>query len=103
VECLHRAQKRSIFIESCRLWRHRKMRVQVAVYLHPDTKKWLEVYGNRLGMTQSEVALALIEREQEVGWLQWALKAPDPAQKAHRTLKGPGSRLPRRFDSPPTP
>jgi hypothetical protein len=79
------------------------MRVQVAVYLHPDTKKWLEIYGKRFGMTQSEIARALIEREQEVGWLQWALKAPDPAQRTPRALKRPRNRLPRRFNSPPTP
>jgi hypothetical protein len=79
------------------------MRVQVAVYLHPDTKKWLKKYGRRFGMTQSEVARALIEREQEVGWLRWALNAPDPAQKAHGPVKGPRSRLPRRFNQPPSP
>lgn len=80
------------------------MRVQVAVYLHPNTKKWLEVYGKRFGMTQSEVARALIEREQEVGWLQWALKTPDPSQtKAHASMKRPRNPLPRRFDQPPKP
>jgi hypothetical protein len=79
------------------------MRVQVAVYLHPDTKKWLEIYGKRFGMTQSEVARALIEREQEVRWLQWALNTPDPAQKAHGPLKGARNRLPRRFNYPPSP
>jgi hypothetical protein len=78
------------------------MRVQVAVYLHRDTKKWLESYGKRFGMTQSEVARALIEREQEVRWLRWALKAPDPAQKSHGPLKRRGNRLPRRFDRPPS-
>jgi hypothetical protein len=80
------------------------MRVQVAVYLHRDTKKWLADYGKRLGMTQSEIARALVEREQEVGWLRWALKVPDPAQeKAHRPLKGPRNRLPRRIGQPPRP
>lgn len=79
------------------------MRVQVAVYLHPDTKKWLEVYGKRFGMTQSEIARALIEREQEVRWLRWALNAPDPARKAHSPMKRRGNRLPRRFDKPPKP
>lgn len=79
------------------------MRVQVAVYLHRDTKKWLANYGKRLGMTQSEIARALIEREQEVGWLRWALKAPDPAQKtAYRPMKVPRNRLPRRFSRPPS-
>ena len=38
------------------------MRTQVAVYLHPDTKRWLKQYGNKFGMTQSEVARALVER-----------------------------------------
>jgi hypothetical protein len=79
------------------------MRVQVAVYLHPDTKKWLEIYGKRFGMTQSEVARALIEREQEVGWLRWALKASDPAQKAHAPMKPRRNPLPRRFYQPPKP
>jgi hypothetical protein len=79
------------------------MRVQVAVYLHPDTKKWLEAYGRKFGMTQSEVSRALIEREQEIGWLRWALNAPDPSQKAHLPMKGPRNRLPRRFDRPPRP
>jgi hypothetical protein len=79
------------------------MRVQVAVYLHPDTKKWLEIYGRRFGMTQSEVARALIEREQEVGWLGWALKTPDPAQKAQAPMRRRRNRLPRRFNRPPRP
>jgi hypothetical protein len=79
------------------------MRVQVAVYLHRNTKKWLKDYAGRHGLTQSEVARALIEREQEVGWLRWALKVPDPAQKAHGALKGPRNRLPRRFYQPPSP
>jgi hypothetical protein len=79
------------------------MRTQVAVYLHPDTKKWLENYGKRLRLTQSEVARALIEREQEVGWLRWALNAPDPAQKAHLLMKKRRNRLPRRFHQPPSP
>ena len=30
------------------------MRIQVAVYLHRDTKKWFADYGKRLRMTQSE-------------------------------------------------
>lgn len=79
------------------------MRVQVAVYLHPDTKKWLEMYGSKFGMTQSEVARALIEREQEIGWLRWALNAPDPSRKAYSPMKRPRNRLPRRFNKPPRP
>jgi hypothetical protein len=79
------------------------MRIQVAVYLHRDTKKWLREYGRRLRLTQSEVARALIEREQEVGWLLWARKVPDPAQKAHGALKGRRNRLPKRFNQPPSP
>jgi hypothetical protein len=78
------------------------MRAQVAVYLHRDTKKWLAKYGKRLRMTQSEIARALVEREQEIGWLQWALKVRDPAQKeAHMPLKRPRNRLPRRIKQPP--
>ena len=77
------------------------MRVQVAVYLHGDTKKWLRNYSKRLGMTQTEVARALIEREQEVRWLRWALKAPDPSRKATASLKGPRNPLPRRINQPP--
>lgn len=79
------------------------MRIQVAVYLHRDSKKWLGNYAKRLGMTQSEVARALIEREQEIGWLEWALRAPDPAQKAHPPMKRRQKRLPRRFNQPPNP
>jgi hypothetical protein len=79
------------------------MRVQVAVYLHPDTKKWLETYGKRFGMTQSEVARALIEREQEIGWLRWALKTPDPAQKGQAPMRRRRNRLTRRFNRPPSP
>lgn len=79
------------------------MRTQVAVYLHPDTKKWLAGYGKRFGMTQSEVARALIEREQEVGWLQWAFEASDPAQKPHEPMKQRRNPLPRRFKQPPKP
>lgn len=77
------------------------MRPQVAVYLHRDTKKWLSAYAKKFGMTQSEVARALIEREQEVGWLKWALSAPDPTQGKHLQLKSPRNRLPRRFHRPP--
>jgi hypothetical protein len=79
------------------------MRVQVAVYLHRDTKNWLREYGKRLGISQSEVARALIEREQSVRWLLWARKIPDPAQKPHGVLKGPRNPLPRRFNRPPNP
>jgi hypothetical protein len=79
------------------------MRIQVAVYLHRDTKKWLGKYGKRFGMTQSEVARALIEREQEVGWLRWALATPDPARKAHDPMKQRRNRLPKRFYKPPSP
>jgi hypothetical protein len=79
------------------------MRTQVAVYLHPDTKKWLETYGKRFGMTQSEVARALIEREQEVRWLRWALNTPDPARKGQAPMKRHRNRLPRRFNQPPKP
>lgn len=77
------------------------MRPQVAVYLHRDTKKWLAAYAKRLDMTQSEVARMLIEREQQIGWLKWALSAPDPAQGNHPQLKRPRNRLPPRLRKPP--
>jgi hypothetical protein len=54
-------------------------------------------------MTQSEVARALIEREQEVRWLRWALKTPDPAQKVQAPMRPQRNRLPRRFHRPPSP
>ena len=77
------------------------MRAQVAVYLHPDTKQWLKRYGKKLGMTQSEVARALIEREQQIGWLRWALQAPDPARATTKALKPRQDALPPRFRTPP--
>ncbi|WP_158231343.1 hypothetical protein [Bradyrhizobium sp. C9] len=77
------------------------MRIQVAVYLHRDSKKWLASYARNLGLTQTEVARALIEREQEVGWLKWALKTADPAQRAPQPMKKPAGRLPKRFHQVP--
>ena len=79
------------------------MRTQVAVYLHKDSKKLLANYAKRFGMTQSEIARALIEREQEVCWLDWALRAPDPAQKPYAPMKRRRNRLPPRFRQPPRP
>jgi len=77
------------------------MRAQVAVYLHSDTKRWLKEYGKKFGMTQSEVARALVEREQQVKWLQWALQTPDPARAAGRSMKPRQKALPSRFHKPP--
>ena len=77
------------------------MRAQVAVYLHPDTKGWLKRYGRKFGMTQSEVARALVEREQQIKWLQWALQTSDPARAASRGLKRRKDALPPRFHTPP--
>jgi hypothetical protein len=79
------------------------MRTQVAVYLHSDTKKWLKLYGNKFGLTQSEVARALIEREQQIKWLQWALGTPDPARAKSRPMKPFKTALPPRFRNPPKP
>jgi hypothetical protein len=79
------------------------MRTQVAVYLYPDTKKWLKRYGKKFGMTQSEVVRALVEREQQVKWLQWALRAPDPARGTSKTMKPRRNALPPRFRKPPKP
>jgi hypothetical protein len=79
------------------------MRAQVAVYLHPDTKRRLKRYGQKFGMTQSEVARALVEREQQIKWLQWALRAPDPARAASSTLEPRQKALPFRFHRPPKP
>jgi hypothetical protein len=79
------------------------MRAQVAVYLHPDTKRWLKQYGNKFGMTQSEVARALVEREQQIKWLQWALGTPDPARATSRPMKPRKTALPPRFHKPPKP
>jgi hypothetical protein len=77
------------------------MRTQVAVYLHRDSKKWLARYAKSFGMTQSEVARALIEREQQIGWLEWALATPDPVQRRGAPMKPRRDRLPRRFHQPP--
>jgi hypothetical protein len=77
------------------------MRAQVAVYLHPDTKKWLKRYGEKFGMTQSEVTRALVEREQQIKWLQWALQTPDPARAMSRAMEPRRKALPPRFRRPP--
>lgn len=77
------------------------MRAQVAVYLHPDTKRWLKRYSDKLGMTQSEVARALVERERQIEWLQWALQTPDPALRASKAMEPRQDLLPPRFKKPP--
>ena len=56
------------------------MRSQITVYLDEQTKKWLSGYARKAHFKESEVVRFLIEREREIGWLDWAIKHPDPAQ-----------------------
>ena len=70
------------------------MRPQITAYLHLETKQWLEQYAAKLKLPKSEVVRLLVEREQQVGWLKWALETPDPAM-------GPSSPMPKRSDKLP--
>ena len=77
------------------------MRTQITAYLHGDTKIWLRKYAEECGLGESEVVRLLIEREQRVRWLRWALSARDPAQGAASPLPSPGDKLPPRWNDPP--
>jgi hypothetical protein len=79
------------------------MRPQITAYLHADTKAWLAKYAAQLGLPKSEVVRLLVEREEQIRWLTWALSAPDPAKGRAAALKKRKDRLPPRWDSPPKP
>jgi hypothetical protein len=77
------------------------MRTQITAYLHADTKPWLRKYANECGLNESEVVRLLVEREQQVRWLKWALSIRDPAQGPAAQLPPLENRLPPRWDDPP--
>lgn len=77
------------------------MRTQITAYLHADTKAWLRQYARGRRLKESEVIRLLLEREQQVGWLNWALSAPDAAQGAAPLLARRTDRLPPRWNNPP--
>jgi hypothetical protein len=77
------------------------MRTQVTVYLHADTKRWLQTYADRWHLKESEVVRLLVEREQQIGWLAWALGARDPAEGSTPSLTRQSDKLPPRWNQPP--
>jgi hypothetical protein len=77
------------------------MRPQTTAYIHLDSKAWLTDYAKQCGLSASEVVRLLVEREQQVRWLEWALQTPDPGRSRSKPLKGRKDRLPRRWDNPP--
>jgi hypothetical protein len=77
------------------------MRPQITAYLYRDTKAWLRGYAREFGFNQSEVVRILLEREQQVGWLRWALSMLDPAQGTAASLPTRKDKLPPRWDKPP--
>jgi hypothetical protein len=79
------------------------MRPQITAYLHADTKVWLAKYAARLRLPKSEIVRLLIEREEQVRWLVWALSAPDPAQARPKEMRVQKDQLPPRSNSPPKP
>jgi hypothetical protein len=79
-----------------------KSRPQVTAYLHPEIKSWLEKYAKRCHLNESEIVRILLEREQQIGWLEWALTIRDPAQGSTGLLPSRNDGLPPRYDDPPT-
>jgi hypothetical protein len=79
------------------------MRPQITAYLYPDTKRWLLAYAAECRMRRSEIVRLLLEREQQVGWLRWALKTRDPAQAASKPLSRKRRSLPPRWNKPAVP
>jgi hypothetical protein len=77
------------------------MRTQITAYLHADTKPWLQKYADDCGLNESEVVRLLLEREQQICWLRWALSARDPAQDSTSALPPRKDKLPPRWDEPP--
>jgi hypothetical protein len=78
------------------------MRTQITAYLHADTKPWLQKYADECGLNESEVVRLLVEREQQIRWLTWALSARDPAQGSTPSLPRRKDKLPARSNDPPT-
>ena len=77
------------------------MRTQITAYLHADTKSWLRKYAGECGLNESEVVRLLVEREQQVRWLRWALSARDPAQGPATPLPPREDKLPPRWNNSP--
>jgi hypothetical protein len=77
------------------------MRSQTTVYLHSDTKEWLTAYAREFRLAESEVIRLLLEREQQIGWLRWALGVSDPAQPDHTQMRPRADGLPPRWNEPP--
>jgi hypothetical protein len=77
------------------------MRTQITAYLHGDTKTWLQTYAGERGLAESEVVRLLIEREQQVHWLKWAMSVVDPAQGSALPLRRRQNHLPPRWAHPP--
>ena len=77
------------------------MRTQITAYLHADTKPWLQKYADDCRLNESEVVRLLLEREQQVCWLKWALSARDPAQGSASPLPRRKDKLPPRWNNPP--
>jgi hypothetical protein len=77
------------------------MRTQMTVYLHTDSKRWLKGYSRRCRLKESEIVRILLEREQQIKWLQWALQTPDPAIAPPENLPSSAERLPPRWNVPP--
>jgi hypothetical protein len=79
------------------------MRPQITAYLHLDTKEWLARYATKLRLPRSEIVRLLVEREQQVRWLRWALPTPDPAMGESAGMPRREDRLPPRWNNPPKP
>ncbi len=47
-------------------------RPQITTYLELSTKKWLIRYAEQLDFPRSDIVRAVIEREQQLQWLEWA-------------------------------
>lgn len=78
------------------------MRTQTTVYLYPGTKQWLKSYRKKLGLRESEIIRILLEREQAIRWLQWALRQKDPSMPgAAAKMRRGKDTLPRRWNKPP--
>ena len=77
------------------------MRTQITAYLHADTKPWLQNYADKCGLNESEVVRLLLEREQQVCWLRWALSVRDPAKGSTSPLPPRNDKLPPRWNDPP--
>lgn len=77
------------------------VRPQVTTYLHADTKVWLKEYARQNHFKESELVRILIEREQQIQWFSWALRANDPARKRAAPMPARQDCLPPRWNDPP--